>query len=139
MKGYPRFMPDALWSPEREDIEDQIAYITAALDAIMELACKMAAELTEARFFTSGGTTRLMAPWIPVDQRLPAIHEDSATSREVFVTDGENICSAFLWLEYDNTTSWSYTGMGPITHWCEKINLLPKAVIEEENNEDLHV
>lgn len=46
-------------------------------------------------------------------------------SREVFVTDGEYIAAAHLWLNLDDTVSWDYTGLGPITHWCEKSDLLP--------------
>ena len=57
--------------------------------------------------------------WIPVTERLPEAH------KEVYVTDGEYIERANLLDEVflGDQPCWSYSGLGEITHWCEKISL----------------
>lgn len=57
--------------------------------------------------------------WIPVTEKLPD------ALKEVYVTDGEYIARANLLDEVfpGDQPCWSYSGLGEITHWCEKISL----------------
>jgi len=57
--------------------------------------------------------------WIPVTEQLPP------AEKEVYVTDGEYIARANLLDEVfsGDKPCWSYSGLGEITHWCEKIPL----------------
>lgn len=70
-----------------------------------------------------------MVNWISVKERLPKITEGWC-SKEVYVTDGEFIETACLDAVPGYETEWSYTGMGPITHWCEKIPLPGPPVVQ---------
>lgn len=66
--------------------------------------------------------------WIPVTERLPEVPNGEYFSKDVYVTDGTAIAKACIMRDYDGATSWTYTGIGEITHWCEQIPLpqLPK-------------
>lgn len=57
--------------------------------------------------------------WISVYDRLPP------AEKEVYVTDGEYIARANLLDEVfpGDKPCWSYSGLGEITHWCERIPL----------------
>ncbi len=57
--------------------------------------------------------------WIPVTEQLPP------AEKEVYVTDGEYIARANLLDEVfpGDKPCWSYSGLGEITHWCERIPL----------------
>lgn len=116
---------------EAELVCDEIGVgkITRQLFASIQSACAEAAEQLAAADAGPLG-------WISVDQCLPAIPEDSIMSREVFVTDGEYIRPANLWLEAGGQTYWPYTGMGPITHWCEMSFLLPSRDAHREDGGD---
>lgn len=61
--------------------------------------------------------------WIPVTERLPKMIDGENISKEVYVTDGTGIAKACIMCDYDGVTSWTYTGIGEITHWCEQIPL----------------
>lgn len=61
--------------------------------------------------------------WIPVTERLPKMQDGENISKEVYVTDGTDISEACIMRDYDGATSWTYTGIGEITHWCEQIPL----------------
>ena len=60
--------------------------------------------------------------WTPVTKGLPSV------DKEVYVTDGEYIARAKLLDEVfpGDKPCWSYSGLGEITHWCEKIPLPQK-------------
>ncbi len=60
--------------------------------------------------------------WISVKERLPRVKEDGF-SEDVYVTDGTDIEKTQLMMAYDGMTGWGYTGIGKITHWCERIPL----------------
>ncbi len=61
--------------------------------------------------------------WIPVTERLPEMIDGENISKEVYVTDGTEIAKACIMRDYDGITGWTYTGIGKITHWCERIPL----------------
>ena len=57
--------------------------------------------------------------WISIYDKLPP------AEKEVYVTDGEYIARANLLDEVfpGDKPCWSYSGLGEITHWCERIPL----------------
>lgn len=61
--------------------------------------------------------------WILVTERLPEMLDGENISKEVYVTDGEEIAKTCIMRDYDGETSWGYTGIGEITYWCEQISL----------------
>lgn len=61
--------------------------------------------------------------WIPVTERLPKMIDGENISKDVYVTDGTEIAKACIMRDYDGVAGWTYTGIGKITHWCERIPL----------------
>lgn len=89
----------------------------AAADAIEELNM----ELLNAKEFSdyAEAIKELKPKWIPVTEKLPEANKD------VYVSDGEYIARANLLDEVfpGDKPCWSYSGIGEITHWCEKLPL----------------
>lgn len=110
----------------RTDHDKYFARDMEAADAIEELKKKL--------YFQDITTAQILEmympffipKWIPVTERLPP------AEKEVYVTDGEYIARANLLDEVfpGDKPCWSYSGLGEITHWCERIPL-PQPLKEE--------
>lgn len=94
--------------------------IMQAADAIEELSKQILEMGHVGKFLLKALLELLYLPrWIPVTDRLPP------AEKEVYVTDGEYIARANLLDEVfpGDKPCWSYSGLGEITHWCERIQL----------------
>ena len=109
---------------EAEELcKDNDCLITQAADAIEKLQGQINGWIEQER----KAMLKSIPRWISVMERLPDA-ERGNFSKDVFVTDGQDVAIS-SWFNGDDFGSyWSYTGIGEVTRWM----LLPQPPKEDE-------